>query len=122
MVKSRRLKIAFYAAVAVGFIALNPLHLPFTLPWLAAQWEGNALGQLLSRHESTVLVVSTVYFMMASMAFWYWMWSKRPRRQQAPTTTASVSTNGVHPVGTPYRGPGGGKTRPRSHQRRRVRR
>ncbi|MBI4235776.1 MAG: hypothetical protein HY688_00255 [Chloroflexi bacterium] len=117
MRKAVTLRRLFYGLVAIAFVVLNPIHLPLTLPWLARQWEGNALGAFLARHEGTVLVVSTVYFMTTMTSFYIWLWTKRLRRR-AVTQAPAVSANGQRPAAPPYRGPGGGKRAPRTRRRR----
>lgn len=120
MRKNPWLRRFLYVVIGVGFVAVNPLHLPFSLPWLARRLEGSFLGTFLSRYEGTILVVSTVYFLIATFAFYTWMSSRRTRRGITPPATGA-SMNGGHAVGGAYRGPGGGKTPPR-HSRRRIRR
>ena len=124
MPKAFTLRRLYYGLIAFAFVVVNPIHLPFTLPWLERRWAGNAVGSFLHRHEGTVLVMSTVYFMIAMTSFYFWLWNKRLRRRAVTAQVPLASTDGHSPAteATPYRGPGGGKKPPRTRQRRRARR
>lgn len=119
-----------YALVGLSFVAFNPIHLPFSLPWLGRQVAGSSLGDVLARYEGTILIVSTVYFMMVMTSFYIWLWGRRKARASAAapreaSRPAPREASRQAPPQEPYRGPGGGRRPPpslRSRSRRPRRR
>ena len=116
--------------VLVGLTVLNPLHLPWTLPWLTEQLSGTAFGRFLAEREGTIIVLGTVYFAATMIPVYYWIWRRTSRRRsqaRAPARVQAVSPSAQTPAQTTeaeeesYRGPGGGKRPPRPPRSRRRR-
>jgi hypothetical protein len=108
------------ALVAIGFIVLNPIHLPLSVRWLADRYAGTGLGRFLLDNEVTIVIVGTVYFTAVMIPVYYWLWTRR-RRPSAPDAVARARGRGAVAAeanSEPYRGPGGGKREPPSMRRR----
>ncbi len=110
--------------VALGFIVLNPLHLPWTLQWFIENQTGTPLGDFAAENESPIIIGSTVYFTAVMIPVYIWLWRRRraagrtPRREAPPRVEDGSSDE------PSYRGPGGGKRlppsmRPNANRRRR---
>lgn len=97
--------------VFVGFVLFNPIHLGWTLPYVAEL--DNPLGEYVKGNEQRVLIFSTVYFTAVMMPIYYWLWTRRRK--------PSRKTNDENTVPEAYRGPGGGKKRPRKKGKSRIR-
>ena len=97
--------------VFVGFVLFNPIHLGWTLPYVAEL--DNPLGEYVQGNEQRVLIFSTVYFTAVMMPIYYWLWTRRRKK--------SPKTDGETTVSEAYRGPGGGKKRPRKKSKSRIR-
>lgn len=109
-----------FILVATGFIFLNPVHLPWTLPWLAEQQAGTAFGDFLLEKQGPITIAGTVYFTAVMVPVYYWLWNRR-RKKPSPATASSPSASD-DTVEEGYRGPGGGKRLPSSVRRRQRRR
>ncbi len=112
------------AVVVLGLTVFNPLHLPWSLPWLTDQMGGNSFGGFLRDREGAIIVIGTVYFTGAMIPVYYWIWQRTTRRRAEAKTmvhvpTAVLATN--EPDDDGYRGPGGGKRAPRPSRSRRRR-
>ena len=112
--------------VAIGFIVLNPIHLPFTLPYVIERQAGTQLGEFLADNQSGIVIGATVYFTAVMIPVYFWLWKRRRGAAKQPQRAAPATTSEPRGPGEPtYRGPGGGKRLPpsfRSHGGRRRRR
>ena len=97
--------------VFIGFVLFNPIHLGWRLPYVAQL--DNPLGEYVKGNEQRVLIFSTVYFTGVMMPIYYWIWTRRRK-----TSTKKDDKNTVPEA---YRGPGGGKKRPRKKSKSRIR-
>jgi hypothetical protein len=112
------------ALVVLGLTAFNPLHLPWSLPWLTQQMGGTSFGEFLRGHEGAIIVIGTVYFIGAMIPVYYWIWQRTTRRRaeaKAPTRVPERVPATNKPDDDGYRGPGGGKRAPRPSRSRRRR-
>ena len=120
--------------VLLGLTVLNPLHLPWSLPWLTDQLAGTGLGRFLVEREGTIIVLGTVYFTAAMIPVYYWIWQRTSRRRALGRTTAPAAAvspasetaqaeadDSEETADDSYRGPGGGKRPPRPSRSRRRR-
>ena len=105
------LKRALILLVFIGFVLFNPIHLGWTLPY-AAELD-NPLGDYVKGNEQGVLIFSTVYFTAVMMPIYYWIWTRRRKK--------SGKTDDGTAVAEAYRGPGGGKKRPKKKRKSGVR-
>ncbi len=111
--------------VAVGFIVLNPLHLPWTMEWLIENQAGTPLGEFLLEYQSGIIIGSTVYFTAVMIPVYIWIWKRRRTKNETPRRQAPARVENHEPGEPSYRGPGGGKRLPpsmRPHASRRRRR
>ena len=115
------------ALAVLGLTVLNPLHLPFSLPWLTEQYAGTSLGDFLRDNEGAIIVAGTVYFTAAMIPVYYWIWRRTSRRRPDAGASARVAASVAvrEPISDPesdgYQGPGGGKRSPRPSRSRRRR-
>ena len=112
----------FITLVAAGFVIFNPVHLPWSLPWLAARQEGTSLGLFLTDNEGPIVIASTVYFTVVMVPVYYWLWTRRRRRTQNTAAPVRDSRESGRVQEEAYKGPGGGKRLPSSTRRRQRRR
>ena len=91
--------------VSIGFVVFNPIHLGWTLPYIAEL--DTPLAELLQGNEQNVLIFSTVYFTAVMMPVYYWIWTRRRKR-------STKNQNIENAVAGAYIGPGGGKKRPKN--------
>ncbi len=123
-----------FALVVLGLTVFNPLHLPWSLPWLTDLFSGTGFGNFLAEREGTIIVLGTVYFTATMIPVYYWIWrrtSQRRGQDRAPVrVSAAVPGSPTAPATTQtadsddddeYRGPGGGKRPPRPSRSRRRR-
>lgn len=113
--------------VAVGFIVLNPLHLPLTIPWFIENQAGTPLGDFVATYEQQIIVGATVYFTAVMIPVYIWLWRRRRKTGETPRREAPAPVENPEPGEPIYRGPGGGKRlppnmRPNANRRRRRRR
>lgn len=113
--------------VAVGFIVLNPLHLPWSMQWVIENQAGTPLGDFVATYESQIIVGATVYFTAVMIPVYIWLWRRRRNAGQTPRREAPAPVEDLEPGEPTYRGPGGGKRlppsmRPSASRRRRRRR
>ncbi|MYD36711.1 MAG: hypothetical protein F4X20_06885 [Dehalococcoidia bacterium] len=113
--------------VAVGFIVLNPLHLPWSMQWVIENQAGTPLGDFVAMYESQIIVGATVYFTAVMIPVYIWLWRRRRNAGQTPRREAPAPAEDLEPGEPTYRGPGGGKRlppsmRPSASRRRRRRR
>ncbi|MFL2640741.1 MAG: hypothetical protein ACJ0OL_05430 [Dehalococcoidia bacterium] len=90
--------------VFIGFVLFNPIHLGWTLPYVAKL--DHPVANLLDGNEQNVLIFSTIYFTAVMMPIYYWIWTRRRKTQ----TKQKIENS----VGESYIGPGGGKKRPKN--------
>ena len=100
--------------VGVGFIVLNPLHLPWTTQWLIENQAGTPLGNFVAENERTLIVGSTVYFTAVMIPVYIWLWKRRRNANKTPRREAPAPIEDREPGESSYRGPGGGKRLPPS--------
>ncbi len=115
---------AILVLVVLGLTVFNPLHLPWSLPWLTDQMGGNSFGEFLRDREGLIIVIGTVYFTGAMIPVYYWIWQRTTRRRaeaKAPARAPAAVPVSTEPDGDEYRGPGGGKRAPRPSRSRRRR-
>ena len=108
--------------VAVGFIVLNPLHLPWTMQWLIDNQAGTPLADFIAEYESSIIVGSTVYFTAVMIPIYIWLWKRRRNANKTPRREAPAPIEDREPGESSYRGPGGGKRLPRSLRQKASRR
>lgn len=112
------------ALVVLGLTVFNPLHLPWSLPWLTEQMGGTSFGEFLRDREGAIIVIGTVYFTGAMIPVYYWIWQRTTRRRaeaKAPTRVPETVPDTTERDDDGYRGPGGGKRAPRPSRSRRGR-
>lgn len=97
------LKRSLILLVFIGFVLFNPIHLGWTLPYVAKL--DSPVAELLVGNEQNVLIFSTVYFTAVMMPIYYWIWTRRRK--------TSTKQNVENAVQEGYIGPGGGKKRPK---------
>ena len=100
--------------VAVGFVVLNPLHLPWTTQWLIENQSGTPLGDFVAENERPLIVGSTVYFTAVMIPVYIWLWKRRRNANKTPRREAPAPIEHLGPGESAYRGPGGGKRLPPS--------
>ena len=101
--------------VAIGFIVLNPIHLPFTLDYVIERQSGTQLGAFLADNQSGIIIGATVYFTAVMVPVYFWLWKRRRRAAKQPQRVAPAATSESRGPGeSTYRGPGGGKRLPPS--------
>ena len=109
--------------VAIGFIILNPIHLPFTLQYAIERQAGTRLGDFLADNQSVIIIGATVYFTAVMIPVYFWLWKRRRGATKQPARVAPTTNAAPREPGEPaYRGPGGGKRLPPSFRSRGGRR
>ncbi len=109
--------------VAIGFIVLNPIHLPFTLQYAIERQAGTQLGDFLADNQSAIIIGATVYFTAVMIPVYFWLWKRRRGATKQPKRVAPSAASETSGPGEPtYRGPGGGKRLPPSFRARGGRR
>lgn len=109
--------IAFASALVI-----NPIHLPFTVPWLGNQLAAMGAASVadwIKANEGMIVAVGTGYFLAAIGYVYWWLFFIRRRKAQQ-TAAATVPVVAPQDSGEPYRGPGGGKRRPRARRQHRT--
>ncbi|MBI4328915.1 MAG: hypothetical protein HY685_03505 [Chloroflexi bacterium] len=99
-------------------LVINPIHLPFTVPWLGNQLAAmgvTSVADWVKANEGMIVAVGTGYFLAAIGYVYWWLFFIRRRKVQQAATVAVAAPQDS---GEPYRGPGGGKRRPRARRHR----